>query len=415
MRVRAAGRILLVLVLVAGTVLSPAAQPPLFTDAFPPEEFAARREQVFDAIGDAVAVLQGAAEYPAYVRFRQNNHFFYLTGVEVPRALLLLDGRQRSATLFLPDRDTALERSEGPRLVPGSEAERLTGIPRVLPRTAFAQALRAVAPPGRRLFVPHRPESLGAATPYTAARQAELSAADPWDGRVSRAEQFIRALRATAPGVEIRDLDPVLDRLRVIKSPREIAHIREATRLAGEALLAVMRRARPGMREYELEAIADYVFKRGGAQGAAYFALVATGPNAWYPHYHGRMGTLREGDLVLFDYGPDYNYYAADVTRMFPAGGRFTAEQRELYGAYVRFYRELMAAIGPGRAPQEVLQTAAARMARVLGETAFRSARNRAAAEAFVAAMRKAPFWSLGHMVGMEVHDVQPFVERFEP
>ncbi|HEX7085060.1 MAG TPA: Xaa-Pro peptidase family protein [Vicinamibacterales bacterium] len=415
MTVGAAHRFVLILVLVAVAAVPPAAQPVLFTDAFPPEEFAARRDRVFDAIGDGIAVLQGAAEYPGYIHFRQNNHFFYLTGVEVPRALLLLDGRARRATLFLPERDEALERSEGPRLVPGAEAERLTGIPRVLPRSAFARALQAAAAPGRTLFVPHRAESLGAATPYAAARHAELSAADPWDGRVSRAAQFIRALRAAAPGVDIEDLDPVLDRLRVIKSPREIAHIREATRLAGEGVLAVMRRARPGMREYELEAIADYVFRSGGAQGFAYFALVATGPNAWYPHYHGRLGTLRAGDLVLFDYGPDYHYYTADVTRMFPASGRFTAEQRELYSAYVRLYRELMASIGPGRAPGAVVQAAASGMARALERTAFRSSRNRAAAAAFVDAMRQAPFWTLGHMVGMEVHDVQPPVERFEP
>ncbi len=415
MRVGAAYRFGLILALVAVAAVPPAAQPALFTEAFPPEEFAARRDRVFDAVGDGIAVLQGAAEYPGYVRFRQNNHFFYLTGVEVPRALLLLDGRARRAQLFLPERDDVLERSEGPRLVPGGEAERITGIPRVLPRSAFAQALRAAAAPGRRLFVPHRPESLGAATPYTVSRHAELSAADPWDGRAPRAEQFIRALRAAAPGVDIHDLDPVLDRLRVIKSPREIAHIRTATRLAGEAVMAVMRCARPGMREYELEAIADYVFRSGGAQGFAYFALVAAGRNAWYPHYHGRLGTLRAGDLVLFDYGPDFHYYTSDVTRMFPANGRFTAAQRELYAAYLRVYRELMASIGPGRAPGAVVQAAASRMAGALGETTFESPRNRAAAAAFVEAMREAPFWTLGHMVGMEVHDVQPPIERLEP
>src|SRR5690606_14946869 len=140
----------------------------------------------FEAIGDGVAVLQGAAEYPAYVRFRQHNQFFYLTGVEVPRALLLLDGRDRSATLFLPPRDEGLERSEGPRLGPGAEAERLTGIARVLARDAFGDALRTAAAPGRTLYVPHRPESLGAATPYVTARHAEESARDPWDGRPSR-------------------------------------------------------------------------------------------------------------------------------------------------------------------------------------------------------------------------------------
>ena len=81
------------------------AQPPLFTDAFPKEEFAERRTRVMEQIGDAVVLIQGTTEYPGYVKFRQNNQFFYLTGVEVPRAILLIDGRAKSSTLFVFPRD----------------------------------------------------------------------------------------------------------------------------------------------------------------------------------------------------------------------------------------------------------------------------------------------------------------------
>ena len=131
----------LVLVVLALSTIGAGAQAPLFTDALPAEEFAARRAKVFEAIGDGVAVLLGAAEYPAYVRFRQNTQFFYLTGVEVPRALVLLDGRTKSTTLFVAPRNERLERSEGPVLVPGDDAARLTGIAKVLERDAFADAL----------------------------------------------------------------------------------------------------------------------------------------------------------------------------------------------------------------------------------------------------------------------------------
>src|SRR5262245_17894427 len=108
------------------TAIASGRQAPLFTDAFPSEEFAARRSKVLAEIGDAVAVLQGATEYPAYVAFRQNNQFFYLTGVEVPRALVLLDGRTGTTTLFVQPRNERLEQFEGPVLVPGDEAARLT-------------------------------------------------------------------------------------------------------------------------------------------------------------------------------------------------------------------------------------------------------------------------------------------------
>ena len=86
-------------------------------------------------------------------------------------------------------------------------------------------------------------------------------------------------------------------------------------------LMEAMRAARPGMREHEIEAIADWVFKTHGSQGIAYFALVAAGRNAVYPHYHGGSAELKPEDLVLFDYAPDYRYYSSDVTRMFPACG----------------------------------------------------------------------------------------------
>src|SRR6187402_1296118 len=139
---RAVQRVVLAFVLVA--LARPAGAQPLFTAAFPPEEFAARRIRVMAAIGDGVAVLQGATELPSYLAFRQSNHVFYLTGVEVPRAIVLIDGRTRRTTLFLPPRDERMERSEGPILVPGDEAVRLTGIDAVVPRDQFAAALDAV-------------------------------------------------------------------------------------------------------------------------------------------------------------------------------------------------------------------------------------------------------------------------------
>lgn len=155
---------------------------PLFTDAFPPQEFADRRAHVMAAIGDGVALLQGATEYPAYVRFRQSNHFFYLTGVEVPRALVIIDGRARTTTLYLPPHNPRLERSEGPALAPGDEAERLTGIPTVRPRETFTDDLLGVIEAGRTVYTPFRPETLAAVRPRT-----------PWPMRPPR-----REIRGTA-------------------------------------------------------------------------------------------------------------------------------------------------------------------------------------------------------------------------
>jgi Xaa-Pro aminopeptidase len=405
---------LLVLVAAMAGTIAAHAQAPLFTDSVPPEEFAARRARVFAAIGDGVAVLEGSTEYPAYVRFRQNDQFFYLTGVEVPRALVLLDGRTKQTALFVAPRNERLERSEGPVLVPGDEAAKLTGIDRVAERDDFEAAFKTAAA-GRAVYAPFRAESLGAATPQAAAMNAQATLSDPWDGRPSRNQQFIGKLKTAVPGVDVRDLDPILDGLRLIKSPREIALIREATRLAGLGLMEGIRNSRPGMREYEVESMADYVFKRGGATGIAYFALVASGQSAYWPHYHAGTGILKPGDLVVFDYAPDYKYYSSDVTRMFPASGTFTPAQRELYTVYLRMYNALMQSIRPNVAPRDIIKDAVAKMDQVVASTAFTSDVRKKAAMDFVDRYRHSSANALGHTVGMEVHDVNPSYEVLKP
>jgi Xaa-Pro aminopeptidase len=395
------------------------AQPPLFTDSLPAEEFAARRAKVMEQIGDGAVVIQGAAEYPAYRKFRQNNQFFYLTGIEVPRAMLIIDGRAKTSTLFLNPRDERAERSEGPVLGPGPETEKLTGINRVLPRDQFAAALDQVAAGGRTLYLPHRPEALMAATPSYTANHARRSLEDPWDGRLSREATFIERVKQKAPSASIKDLDPILDGMRLIKSPREIALLRETTRISGLGIMEAMRSAEPGMYEYELEAVADYVFKKHNAQGIAYFALVAAGKNAAWPHYHAAQTQTQDGQLMLFDYAPDYKYYTADVTRMFPINGRFTEDQKELYTIYLRLYQALMSSIRPGPV-QPIFKDAVSRMDAVMASFTFKNPKYKEAAQRFVDNYRKNATGggrtSPGHMVGMEVHDVTaPMPDGLKP
>jgi Xaa-Pro aminopeptidase len=406
------GTALLIIALVAA---HPRAQNPLFTSSLPPEEFAEHRAALFDKVGDALVVLQGAAETGSYLPFRQNNHFYYLTGVEVPRALVMLDGRTKTTTLFLPPRNERMERSEGPVLVPGDEAARLTGFRDVRHRDAFGEAFKAAAGGGRVVYTPSRAESVAAVTPDSALRSAGEAAADAWDGRPSREAAFAAKLTAAAPGADVKDLDPILDGLRVNKTPREIAMVREATRISGLGLMEGMRAARPGMREHEIEAVADWVFKSHGSQGIAYFALVAAGKNAIYPHYHGGAAELKPDDLVLFDYAPDYHYYSSDVTRMFPASGTFSPVQRELYGVYLKMYVALMESIRPKAAPRDILRDATGKMDRIVAGWTFTRVAHKQAAERFIQQLRMSQRNTLGHFVGMEVHDVSRPIDVLEP
>ena len=391
---------------------------PVFTgtEIFPVEEFSARRAQLMARIGDGVAILQGTTERPGEQPFRQNNQFFYLTGVAEPRAIVTIDGRTKKSTLYLQPYNERRElRMFGPGLHPGDEAAKATGFDAVLDRDAFAAAVTSFATDGRTIATPFRPEVLGEASSSDPAALWRATKQDPWDGRVSREDAFVAKLKAAAPRASITDLDPIVDAMRVIKSAREIAVIREATRITGLAIVEAMRDAKPGIREYELQADAEFIFKKYGAYGGSYFALVATGENTFYSHYHKATATLRDGDLVQFDYAPDFKYYQSDVTRMFPANGKFTARQREFYTIYLQLYQALMTSIKVHATPHDVIIAAVARMDAAMAAFRFTDAKIKAAATAFVEGYRKSTARSLGHPVGMEVHDVGAPPATLEP
>ncbi|MFN7944689.1 MAG: aminopeptidase P N-terminal domain-containing protein [Blastocatellia bacterium] len=399
------------LCLMCGPVLAQ----PVFTDVFPPEEYAARRARVMQQIGDAVAILQGTTERPGEQPLRQGNQFHYLCGVVEPRALLLIDGKTKRSTLFLLPRNERRERMYGLLLYPGDEAAKATGLDAVLPRDEFAATLAVLARDGRTIYTPFRPEVLGSASSSDVVGLARTTKEDPWDGRQSREEAFLQKLREAAPRSEIKNLDPVIDALRAFKSPREIAIIREATRITGLGIMEAMRDARPGMFEYELQADAEFVFKKYGSQGAAYFALVATGQNTLYSHYHKALTRLQDGDLVQFDYAPDFKYYVSDVTRVFPANGKFTARQREFYTIYLRLYQALMTSIKVHAAPRDIIKEAVVKMDAIMASFRFTDPKIKDAAVRFVERYRTSSGNSLGHTVGMEVHDVRLPTPTLEP
>lgn len=389
------------LALIATSQPRVSADTPLFTTAFSPAEFAARRAKVMSTIGDAVAIVSGATETSTYTKFRQGAEFFYLCGVEVPRAMLVIDGRAKTSTLFL---GAGGPTNEGPQLAPGDDAKRLTGVGQVLDRARFSDVLATIAADGRTIYMPDREETLGAGTTDRVQSHARATEADPWDQRKTKEQVFKEKVQAAAPKSSIKNLDPIVDAMRVIKSPAEVDVIRESTRIASLGILEAMKSAKPGMYEYELEAVADYLFKRHNAQGIAYFALVATGTNAAWPHYHAAQSRLEDGDLVLMDYAPDFHYYASDVTRMFPANGTFSPRQRELYGIYLALYKALLASIGPGSATER-LAHAHDEMVKIMSTFPFTDAKIKAAADRFVAGYAN-PRGGFGHGVGMDVHDV---------
>lgn len=387
---------------------------PFFTTDFPPEEFAARRAKVYDAIGaGGVALVQGAASPAGYVRFRQTNEFYYLCGIESPHAYLLLSGGQRSAALYLPHRNEGRERSEG-KVLSAEDAElikKLSGVEAVYGLDLLGEHLARYAQrtQSRTVWTPFSPAEGLATSRDSATRVVADTSSDPWDATPSREGRLISMLRTRFPQFEVKDLTPTLDSARLIKSPRELELIRKATRLSGLALMEAMRSTVPGISEYELDAVAKYVYHRNGAQGDAYYSLIASGPNAIYPHYNSGKRVMRDGDFLLMDYAPDYGYYMSDVTRMWPVNGKFNDWQRELYGFYLECYRAILAHIRPGATAATIRTEAAADMRRALGRAKFSKPIYEKAARGFVESYERVaslPCVGLGHWVGMATHDV---------
>jgi Xaa-Pro aminopeptidase len=394
----------------------------LFTTDFPPEEFAQRRAEVYKAIGEGnVALVQGAPMPAGYTRFRQSNEFYYLCGIETPHAYLLLNGTTKRATVYLPHRHEARERSEG-KVLSAEDNElvrELSGIDAVSSTDMLAEHLARMAWTSsvKVIYTPFQPAEGFAMSRDLAVRVMADYAADPFDGRGSREAHFVGLLRSRFPQFEIKDLSPILDELRLIKSPREIALIRKATRLSGLALIEGMRSAKPGVYEYELDAMAKYIYYRNGAQGEAYYSLIASGPNAMFGHYNAGKRQMKEGEFLLFDFAPDVGYYMADVTRMIPVG-KFTDWQQELYGFYLSCYRSIIKAIKPNLTAQVIRQAAAKEMESVLSKAKFSKPNYEKAAKQFVENYKQGtnnPYATLGHWVGMATHDVGSYRGPLKP
>lgn len=373
---------------------------------FSKQEFAERRGKIFEAIGNnSLAIVQGARDVSGFAVFRQSNTFYYLTGLETARSYLVLDGRNRTATVYLPHRDEARERNEG-RSLSVEDAElvkELTGIDRVLAVESLSDAFfgGALRPPAPTIYTPMSPAELGTDSRDELLRGRTRIASDPWDGQPSRESHFIGLIRERFPQFEIRDLSPILDEMRLVKSKAEIKLIREATRIAGLAIIEAMRSTEPGVYEYELDAAAKYMFYLNGARGEGYASIIGGGANAFMGHYFRKTDRLMDGDLLLMDFAPDYRYYTSDVTRMWPVNGRYSEGQRQLCEFILAYRDALFRQVRPGVTSDEVLDGAAAEMEKYLaGKTFVKPAYEKAVREG----LRFRGHFQ--HSVGMAVHDV---------
>jgi len=374
---------------------------------FAKEEYARRRQDLAATLeAGSIAVVAGRIQTGAFDIFRQNNEFLYLSGVEVPQSYLSIEGKSGETTLYLPGRDAKLERSEGAIAnADDPEAARLsTGVDHVKHHEQLANDLAKYA----IVYTPLQPGEGKQMCRDTLSHGLAANDRDPWDSSVFREQAFVRDLSAKVTGIEVKDLVPRLDQLRGCKSEAEVGAMRVAGELSAKAVAEAMKSTSVGLYEYQLAAVAEYVFRVNGADGGAYRPIVASGKNIWNAHYYRNNHLLGDGDLVLMDYAPDYHHYTSDIGRMWPVNGTYSPWQRELYGYIVEYHKVLLGLIRPGRMAREIEEEAAVRMRTVIESRSWSKESFRQAALATLEF-----HGHLSHGVGMAVHDVWDY--RKEP
>lgn len=298
---------------------------------FDKSEYAARRAKFMEQIPDGVAIILGAATPASDIQFLQGSDFFYFTGVEIPNAVLIMDGMRKESTLFfsISERDA---QGEGISLELVRKPEEMTGMEKVYPIERLPFTLSRLSLQTDVFYTMFRSEELSREnTNEKFSVLQETMTLNVWDGRLTRELQFVKQLKEKFPQITVKDCSSLFWDLRKIKSPAEIGLLRQAAQIGVKAHIAVMKATRPGTSEQELAALFEYVCKKEMAQELAYYVILMSGPNHAFGHYHKHDRILKNGDFIILDAGPEYGYYNADISTTFPADGKFSAKQKKIY------------------------------------------------------------------------------------
>jgi Xaa-Pro aminopeptidase len=355
-------------------------------------EFAARRKQLLQEIGDGVAVFPSAplalrnhdVEHP----YRQDSDLYYLTGFDEPESVLLLSNQheEHRVVLFVRPKKREREIWDGPRAGVEGAVETF-GADVAFPIDELPKKL---------------PDYLGDVERI----HYRLAQNDDADAKLFDCLNQLRrgARRGVAAPEAIIDSSVHLHEMRLRKSNGEIATMRRAAEITTEAHLRAMAITRPGMREYEIDAELLHVFRKHGSQRPAYESIVGSGPNATILHYRAGNRVMNDSELVLIDAGCEYDYYASDVTRTFPVNGRFSDEQRAVYEVVLHAQKASIDAVKPGVTLKDIHAGAV----RSITEGLVGIGLLKGDVDSLVEEKKYEPFYMhrTSHWLGMDVHDV---------
>jgi Xaa-Pro aminopeptidase len=381
------------LIPVAALALSAAAEAQI-----PIAEFAARREALLNNVGEGITLVLGA-NTPAedYSPYQQSRPFYYLTGFREPDAALLMvrTGNARRAWIFVPPKNPAQEVWTGIRLgaAGAQEALGIEGREFSELRTVLDSLVRTV----RQLNVAGDLDGPGEAlTPHA---------------------QYVTRLRNANPEVRVSDVTAAIATLRGVKSAAEFDRLRIAAAISARGHIAAMRLAVPGIGEFELQAAAEYTWRREGADGPGYTSIVGAGPNSTVLHYGENSRVAKAGDVVVMDMAASFDGYTADITRTIPVSGRFTDAQREIYAIVLDALKAAERQIAAGAPARMMTDSSNAVLSAGLVRLGLMDAiggqydcgnveRPRSCSQLGLFYMH-----GLGHGIGLDVHDPEQYYE----
>ena len=371
---------------------------------FERKEYATRREKLMDMIPDGIAIIRGASVPLGNGTFQQYNNLIYFAGVEIPDVILVVDGEKKESTLFFTI-DEKVADGENILLALVRDPVKVTGIEKYLPYKEFTGFLKErVSGKNTAIYTPFSPEELiGECSGEKFNKYRQSVTENEWDGRLTEELQFVRNLKERFPGNRILDCSPQVRSLRKYKSKAEIDVLREAAKLGVEAHKEVIRKTRPGITEQELAAWFEFTCKKGGAKDLAFSTIIMSAEHHAYGHYAQYDRTLNYGDFIILDAGPDLHYYDTDISTTFPANGKFSGKQKEIY-EFALWIREICQKY---YRPGVSLSDVGAEVQRKLKEKGYDSGEKR-----FSGYIRDGGY---NHSIGMAVHDKLDAFDRKEP
>ena len=352
-----------------------------------PQEFAARRAELNAQTKTGYTLLFARNEIAETAHYREDNDFYYYTGVQDPGAVLAIDNASGKATLFEPQQVGRTAQVYGGNLLSQpEEAKRLGFAVQPIGNLDLWLSYALSAHPQVDLWVRlGYPDKADGARPEVG-RDHAWKFAHPYHEETPQDLAPAKLLRERYPMAKLQDLTPFIDTMRNIKRPKEIEVLRRNGKISAEGDRLAIAHARPGMHQYEIEAFAYDYFYSHGAQGVAYLAIVGSGKdiNTW--HYFSNREVIEPNQLVVFDYGASLDHLTMDITRTFNISGKFTPEQAKWYAVDLESQKATIALLKPGHTYEE---------AETAGKAVFEKAGIAAQWYGFP-----------GHFVGLATHDV---------